>query len=77
MQERAFGLLTARFGLLPKVSTIVQACCVLHNLCIDDFGLTQPQVDEQFQKDMGFYLPEVHDTCAMAHAKSKCTDDQK
>lgn len=69
MQERAFGLLTARFGILwrelrvahPKISTIVQACCVLHNLYIDDFGLTQPQVDEQFQKDMGFYLPEVHD----------------
>ena len=39
---------------LPKVSTIDQACCVLHNLCIDDFSLTQPQVDEQFQNEMGF-----------------------
>ena len=39
---------------LSKVSTIVQTCCVLHNLCIDDFGLTQPQVDGQFQNEMGY-----------------------
>lgn len=44
MQECAFGLLVARWGFLwremkmslEKVPIIVQACCKLHNMCIDD-----------------------------------------
>ena len=44
---------------LDKVPVLVQACCKLHNMCVDDLGSQPPQIDDQQLRDLGFRLPPV------------------
>lgn len=56
--ERAFGLLVARWGIFwrplrvdfDKIPVIIRVCCKLHNICIDRFGLANPEVTRKDQR---------------------------
>ena len=51
---------------LEKVPTIVQACCKLHNMCIDDFHDARPEPEAEVEVDpecvhaLRGTLPECH-----------------
>ena len=39
---------------------LLEALCKLHNMCVEDFGLTQPHIDDESMRSMGYQLPGVH-----------------
>ena len=56
---------------LEKVPIIVQACCKLHNMCIDDFHDARPEaeVDPECVHALRGTLPECH-------LQSNCQDEE-
>jgi hypothetical protein len=51
--ERAFGLLTQRFGIFWRplrvqfslIPSVIRVCVKLHNICVERFGLSRPEVN--------------------------------
>jgi hypothetical protein len=66
--ERAFGILTQRFGIFwrplrvqfKKIPLIIRVCAKLHNICVDRFGLVRPDINLERDARVGDDIFAVH-----------------